>query len=89
MLQLSHLTLYLSYASGRRLVSEAAQQRLDFVARAANIAQRHPIPAIILVHATQAEAYTACNGKRLICLWYLKHHLDLADSNKSPESRKI
>lgn len=37
--------------------SEAAKQRLDFVARASKIVQRQPIPAILFVHGLHDEAY--------------------------------
>lgn len=45
--------------------TEAAKQRLDFVARAANIAQRKPMPAILFVHATQDEAYAVSDIEKL------------------------
>jgi len=45
--------------------SVAAKQRLDFVARAANIAQHKPLPAILFVHAAQAEAYAVSDVEKL------------------------
>jgi pimeloyl-ACP methyl ester carboxylesterase len=45
--------------------SEAVKQRLDFVTRASDIAQRHPIPAILLVHAAQDEAYAVGDAETL------------------------
>ncbi len=38
--------------------SQVAKQRLNFVARAAEITQRQPLPAILLIHAVQDEAYS-------------------------------
>jgi dienelactone hydrolase len=37
--------------------SEFAKQRLDFVARASEITQRQPIPAILFVHGSQDEIF--------------------------------
>lgn len=37
--------------------SDAAKQRLDFVAHASEIVQRQPIPAILFVHGLHDEAY--------------------------------
>lgn len=37
--------------------SEAAKQRLDFVARASEITQRQPMPAILFVHGSQDEIF--------------------------------
>lgn len=45
--------------------SVAAKQRLNFVARAASIAQRKPMPAILFVHAVQDEAYAVSDIKKL------------------------
>lgn len=45
--------------------SEAAKQRLDFVARASEIAQRRPIPAVLFVHATQDEAFAVSDIEKL------------------------
>lgn len=45
--------------------SVAAKQRLDFVARAANITQRKPMPAILFVHAVQDEAYPVSDIEKL------------------------
>ncbi|MBF2014593.1 MAG: prolyl oligopeptidase family serine peptidase [Rivularia sp. T60_A2020_040] len=38
--------------------SEAAKKRLDFVARASEIMQRQPIPAMLFVHGSQDEVFT-------------------------------
>lgn len=37
--------------------SQAAKTRLDFVTRSKEIAQREPLPAILLVHGVQDEAF--------------------------------
>ncbi|WP_319422656.1 alpha/beta hydrolase family protein [Pleurocapsa sp. FMAR1] len=45
--------------------SRSAQQRLDFVERAAEIVQRKPIPAILLAHGVQDEIRTLEEAKTL------------------------
>lgn len=45
--------------------SRKAQQRLDFVNRAAEIAQRQPMPAILLAHGVQDEILTLKEVKTL------------------------
>jgi hypothetical protein len=37
--------------------SQAARIRLDFVTRSKEIAQRRPVPGILLVHGVQDEAF--------------------------------
>ena len=57
--------------------SRVAKQRLNFAARAAEIAQRQPIPAILLVHAVQDEAYSLKDLETLyqaFALHYEKAH---------------
>ena len=45
--------------------SVAAKHRLDFVARAAAIAQRQPMPAVLFVHGLQDEAYAVSDVEEL------------------------
>lgn len=45
--------------------SVAAKKRLDFVARAANITQCQPMPAILFVHAVKDEAYAVSDIEKL------------------------
>lgn len=45
--------------------SEIAKQRLDFVARASDIAQRKPTPAILFVHGVQDEIFAINKVKEL------------------------
>ena len=45
--------------------SRKAQQRLNFVERAAEIAQRHPLPAILFAHGVQDEILTLKEVKTL------------------------
>ena len=57
--------------------SQVAKQRLDFAARAAEIAQRQPLPAILLLHALQDEVYPLKNIETLyqaLALHYDKAH---------------
>jgi hypothetical protein len=46
-------------------VSVAAKQRLDFVARASEIAQRKPMPAILFVHGVQDDIYPVSDIENL------------------------
>lgn len=45
--------------------SEAAKQRLDFVARASDIVQRQPMPAILFVHGLQDDIYPVSDIQKL------------------------
>jgi len=45
--------------------SEAAKQRLDFVARASEIARAHPLPAILFVHGLHDEAFAVSDVEDL------------------------
>ena len=44
---------------------EAAKQRLDFVARASDIAQRQPMPAVLFVHGLQDDIYPVSDIQKL------------------------
>jgi predicted esterase len=45
--------------------SEVAKQRLDFVARASDITQRQPTPAILFVHGSQDEIFAVSEVEEL------------------------
>jgi predicted esterase len=45
--------------------SEVAKQRLDFVARASEITQRQPMPAVLFVHGSQDEIFPVSKVKEL------------------------
>ncbi|HEY9671684.1 MAG TPA: hypothetical protein V6D11_09590 [Waterburya sp.] len=45
--------------------SEVAKQRLDFVARASEITQRQPMPAILFVHGSQDEIFAVSEVEEL------------------------
>jgi predicted esterase len=45
--------------------SEAAKQRLDFVARASEITQRQPMPAVLFVHGSQDEIFPVSKVEEL------------------------
>ncbi|MBV8884034.1 MAG: prolyl oligopeptidase family serine peptidase [Chroococcidiopsidaceae cyanobacterium CP_BM_RX_35] len=45
--------------------SEAAKQRLDFVARAFELQERKPMPAILFVHGSQDKTYPVSNIQQL------------------------
>lgn len=45
--------------------SQVAKQRLDFVARASEITQRHPMPAVLFVHGEQDDTYPVSNIEKL------------------------
>lgn len=45
--------------------SEAAKQRLDFIARAEEIASRKPLPAVLFVHGVHDESWTLNDAEKL------------------------